>query len=58
MGAAPKVKITCQGFATLYEGVGSVKRHLEFTIREGSSFFSPIRIFSLSFSCISTKARS
>jgi hypothetical protein len=29
------------------EGVGSVKRHLGFTSLEGSSFFSPIRIFSL-----------
>jgi hypothetical protein len=43
--------------ATLYEGVGSVKRHVGFTIREGSFFVSFIRVFSLSFSCISTKAR-
>ena len=41
--------------ATLYDGVGSVKRHQEFTSREGSFFSSPKRIFSLS--CISTKAR-
>src|SRR4029077_20383472 len=44
-------------WGTLYDGVGSVKRHLGFTIREGSSFFSPKRIFSLSSSFISTKAR-
>jgi len=44
--------------ATLYEGVGSVKRHFGCTSREGSFFSSPERIFSLSFSCcISTKAR-
>jgi hypothetical protein len=41
----------------IYEGVGSVKRHLGFTSLEGSSFFSPIRIFSLSSFFISTKAR-
>src|SRR5713226_8879336 len=43
-------------FATLYDGVGSVKRHLD-CARRGGSFFSffPKRIFSLS--CISTKAR-
>ncbi len=40
--------------ATLYEGVGSVKRHLEFTSL-GTCFFLPRRSFSLS--CISTKAR-
>jgi hypothetical protein len=40
---------------TLYDGVGSVKRHVEFASREGSFFFFPERIFSLS--CISTKAR-
>jgi hypothetical protein len=44
-----------QGWATLYDGVGSVKRHLEFTICESSFFSSPKRIFSLS--CISAKAR-
>src|SRR5436853_6878544 len=45
-------------FATLYEGVGSVKRHFGCTSHEGSFFSSPERIFSLSFSCcISTKAR-
>jgi hypothetical protein len=33
------------------------KRHLGFTSREGSFFVSLIRIFSLSSSCISTKAR-
>jgi len=45
-------------WATLYEGVGSVKRHFGCTSREGSFFSSPERIFSLSFSCcISTKAR-
>src|SRR5439155_21679113 len=44
--------------ATLYEGVGSVKRHFGCTSREGSFFSSPERIFSLSFSCcISPKAR-
>jgi hypothetical protein len=45
------------GCATLYDVVGSVKGHLGFTSREGSFFSSPIRIFSLSFSFISTKAR-
>ncbi len=42
--------------ATLYDGVGSVKRHVD-CARRGGSFFSffPKRIFSLS--CISTKAR-
>ncbi len=40
---------------TLYDGVGSVKRHVELTSHEGSFFSSPERIFSLSF--ISTKAR-
>jgi hypothetical protein len=44
-------------WGTLYDGVGSVKRHLGFTSREGSFFSSPIRIFSLSSSFISTKAR-
>jgi|SRR5579859_161077 len=43
--------------ATLYDVVGSVKGHLGFTSREGPFFSSPIRIFSLSFSFISTKAR-
>jgi hypothetical protein len=42
--------------ATLYDIVGS-KRHEECTSHEGSFFSSPIRIFSLSFSFISTKAR-
>src|SRR6266849_4625637 len=42
--------------ATLYDGVGSVKRHLDSARRKGSFFsFFPERIFSLS--CISTKAR-
>ncbi len=40
---------------TLYDGVGSVKGHVEFASREGLFFSSPKRIFSLSF--ISTKAR-
>jgi hypothetical protein len=44
-------------WGTLYDVVGSVKKHFEFTSREGSFFSSPIRIFSLSFSFISTKAR-
>src|SRR5580765_4245382 len=56
-GAAPDSVSALILCATLYEGVGSVKRHLGFTSREGSSFSSLIRIFSLSFSCISTKAR-
>ena len=43
--------------ASLYDVVGSVKRNLEFTSREGSFFSSSIRIFSLSSSFISTKAR-
>src|SRR5882762_9397592 len=41
--------------ATLYDGVGSVKRHLECASREARFFFLPKKIFSLSF--ISTKAR-
>src|SRR6266436_3464148 len=51
LGHAP-----CRFRATLYDGVGSVKRHLD-CARRGGSFFSffPERIFSLS--CISTKAR-
>src|SRR5207253_7187981 len=53
-----RVKVLDFGLATLYEGVGSVKRHFGCTSREGSFFSSPERIFSLSFSCcISTKAR-
>src|SRR6266478_8255132 len=43
-----------KGEPPLYEGVGSVKRHLEFTSL-GTCFFLPRRSFSLS--CISTKAR-
>ena len=43
------------GCATLYDGVGSVKRHVEFTSREGLVFSSPKGDASLS--CISTKAR-
>ena len=46
-----------KGCGTLYDVVGSVKRHEEFTSREGPFFSSLIRIFSLSFSFISTKAR-
>jgi hypothetical protein len=41
--------------ATLYDGVGSVKRHIDGARRKGSFFSLPERIFSLSF--ISTKAR-
>src|SRR5260370_19870183 len=41
--------------ATLYDGVGSVKRHFECASREARFFFLPKKIFSLSF--ISTKAR-
>jgi hypothetical protein len=44
--------ITC---STFYDGVGSVKRHVEFAGRGARFFFLPERIFSLS--CISTKAR-
>src|SRR5260370_10911461 len=40
---------------TLYDGVGSVKRHLQCAGRGARFFFLPERIFSLSF--ISTKAR-
>ena len=56
-GAAPqrRIQVNGQGCATLYDVVGSVKGHLEFTSCEGPFFSSPIRIFSLSF--ISTKAR-
>jgi hypothetical protein len=46
---------TRKGAAPVYEGVGSVKRHVD-CARRGLVFsFLPIRIFSLS--CISTKAR-
>jgi hypothetical protein len=45
-----------KGCSTLYEGVGSVKRHLHCASRGACFFFLPERIFSLSF--ISTKARS
>src|SRR2546426_4553200 len=41
--------------ASLYDGVGSVKGHVEFASREGLFFSSPKRNSSLSF--ISTKAR-
>src|SRR6266478_1745776 len=55
-GRPPKIILRGKRCATLYDGVGSVKRHLEFTSRKGSFFFFlPERIFSLSF--ISTKAR-
>src|SRR6266446_4719594 len=44
-----------KGWATLYDGVGSVKGHVEFASRWRLVLSSPRRIFSLSF--ISTKAR-
>jgi len=44
-----------EGRAPIYDGVGSVKRHVEFTSREGLVFSSPKGDASLS--CISTKAR-
>jgi hypothetical protein len=46
---------THEARATFYDGVGSVKRHLEFTSREGLVFSSPKGNSPLSF--ISTKAR-
>src|SRR6266699_3460499 len=48
-------KTKTSAWATLYDGVGSVKGHVEFTSREGLFFSSPKRNSSLSF--ISTKAR-
>jgi len=44
-----------QVWATLYDGVGSVKRHVDCASRQGLVFFIPERIFFLS--RISTKAR-
>jgi hypothetical protein len=54
-GAPQLISAVCVR-ATLYDGVGSVKRHVDFASHEGSFFLLPKRIFSLS--CISTKARS
>jgi hypothetical protein len=53
---APFEEPDSKGCATLYDGVGSVKRHLDCASRGARFFFFPERIFSLS--CISTKARS
>jgi hypothetical protein len=53
MEKPPHVRPTCG--PPLYDGVGSVKRHVDCARREGSFFSFPERIFSLS--CISTKAR-
>src|SRR5437879_5542984 len=55
-GWATQGRFGNRGSATLYDGVGSVKRHLD-CARRGARFFPffPERIFSLS--CISTKAR-
>ncbi len=52
----PGRSLTCEGAATLYDGVGSVKGHEECASRKRLVFSSPERNSSLSF--ISTKARS
>jgi hypothetical protein len=51
----PKFLLRLYLCATLYDGVGSVKRHFDCTSRWARFFFLPDGIFSLS--CISTKAR-
>src|SRR5487761_904063 len=56
-GNYPTLRGKRLGWGALYDVIGSVKGHLGFTSHEGSFFSSPIRIFSLSFSFISTKAR-
>src|ERR1700694_6304061 len=53
-GSSLSRRFTVRIGGTLYDGVGSVKRHVDCSRRKGP-FFLPERIFSLSF--ISTKAR-